>query len=769
MSFLNLALLGGAAAFLVPLVIHLLNRSRHQSIDWGAMHLLEAAMQVNSKRFQWESVLLLMLRCLIPILFAIGLARPVLTSLRSADAQGEASVVAVVDNSLSMLVRDGKQTELTRFDRAAGEVRKILGNQARADLCVMSSGGGSPLNEVDGSTFDTGLALRSLAKIRAGTGPSDPIATIEAAVAQLSRMTHPNKQLIVASDFQASQWGSLSITQKERVKELLQSSSQPVQLTLLPIVAYSEGDSTDNLSVELSAESFKEQLELVFVDEPVLIEASIRNWGSKPVSNVTANFLVDEQAVASEVVSLQPDSQQQVQFACSFKTVGRHLFSVKLERSEGIADQLPTDDTTSGVINVHSPIQVLVVDSASSNRDDSAGRFLQLALSPMSSETGFKVQLSHRMPPEDELKRCDVLILIGTPFDDNQAKKITAYIEQGGGLLLFAADGMDSGRLHRMWLDQAKMLPGKYLDRKSATAGQVLRIKKQNYQDSVLSIFNSSEQGDLMSVQFQQWQPLQLQSDASRHSSGEASTGNKVDSEFEEALDSTSLLLEDDTVVLAKKSFGQGLVIQCGINPDPKWSNLGTRPVYVPLIQRLTLALLGEGMQPPQQFITGQMPTFSFKQLNPESKATVAPQPDNGGDWEWIEPTGVVSKLTISDKTSSTAGDQSGGPKSVNPPMIRWPGIYRVKSPDGSFAVNGQVFLAAGVPASESDTKLMTQEQLKQLASSIGATTEDSADSFQAMQQVRRDGKEIWRPLVMVLLVFLFGEIFLARRVTRGA
>lgn len=767
MSFLNLALLGGAAAFLVPLVIHLLNRSRHQSIDWGAMHLLEAAMQVNSKRFQWESVLLLMLRCLIPILFAIGLARPVLTSLRSADAQGEVSVVAVVDNSLSMLVKARKQTELTRFDRAVGEVRKILSSQARADLSVLSSGGGTPLNEVDGSTFDTGLALRSLAKIRAGTGPSDPIATIEAAVAQLSKMTHPNKQLIVASDFQASQWGNLSITQKERVKELLQSSSQPVQLTLLPIVTPSEGDSIDNLSVELSAESFKEQLELVFVDEPVLIEASIHNWGSKPVSNVTVNFLVDDQAVASEIVSLQPNSQQQVQFACSFKAVGRHLFSVKLERSEGIADHLALDDSTSGVINVHSPVQILIVDSASGNRDDSVGRFFQLALSPMSSETSFNVQLSQRMPPDEELKRCDVLVLVGSPFDDNQAKKIAAYVEQGGGLLLFAADGIDTGRIHRMWLDQAKMLPGKFLDRKSATAGQVMRIKKQNYQDSVLSIFNSSEQGDLLSVQFQQWQPLQVQLDASPSSSTETSAGNEV-SESAEALDSTTLLLEDDTVVLAKKRFGQGWVMQCGINPDPQWSNLATRPVYVPLMQRLTLALLGEGMQPPQQFITGQIPTFTLKNLKLESKDSAKALPDMDSSWEWIEPYGAVSKLTISEKPKKISGEQSEAQKSVNPPMIRWPGVYRLKSPDGSSTVNGQVFLAAGVPASESDTKLMTQEQLQQLASSIGATTADSADSFQVMQQVRRDGKEIWRPLVMVLLVFLFGEIFLARRVTRG-
>ena len=41
MSFLNIALLGGAFAFTIPLVIHLLSKSRHQRVDWAAMFLLE--------------------------------------------------------------------------------------------------------------------------------------------------------------------------------------------------------------------------------------------------------------------------------------------------------------------------------------------------------------------------------------------------------------------------------------------------------------------------------------------------------------------------------------------------------------------------------------------------------------------------------------------------------------------------------------------------------------------------------------------------------
>ncbi len=40
MNFLNLALLGGAAALAIPIIIHLFHKSRFQVVKWGAMHLL---------------------------------------------------------------------------------------------------------------------------------------------------------------------------------------------------------------------------------------------------------------------------------------------------------------------------------------------------------------------------------------------------------------------------------------------------------------------------------------------------------------------------------------------------------------------------------------------------------------------------------------------------------------------------------------------------------------------------------------------------------
>ena len=79
MNFLNVSLALGGAAVLIPLIIHIFNRSRFKIVNWGAMHLLESVIRVNRKQVQLEQLILLLIRCAIPILLALCLARMVVT------------------------------------------------------------------------------------------------------------------------------------------------------------------------------------------------------------------------------------------------------------------------------------------------------------------------------------------------------------------------------------------------------------------------------------------------------------------------------------------------------------------------------------------------------------------------------------------------------------------------------------------------------------------------------------------------------------------
>src|SRR4051812_15077132 len=74
-GFVNGAMLLGLAAVLIPPLIHLLNRRRHDVVDWGAMQFLQLS-QTTRRRFQLEELLLMALRMGLIALLVLGLAAP---------------------------------------------------------------------------------------------------------------------------------------------------------------------------------------------------------------------------------------------------------------------------------------------------------------------------------------------------------------------------------------------------------------------------------------------------------------------------------------------------------------------------------------------------------------------------------------------------------------------------------------------------------------------------------------------------------------------
>ena len=99
MTFLNAALLAGIAALAIPIIIHLFHKSRFQVVKWGAMHLLEAVLRTNQRRIQIEQWILLAIRCAIPALLALAMARPLWKGASSLLGNAKTSTVVLLDNS----------------------------------------------------------------------------------------------------------------------------------------------------------------------------------------------------------------------------------------------------------------------------------------------------------------------------------------------------------------------------------------------------------------------------------------------------------------------------------------------------------------------------------------------------------------------------------------------------------------------------------------------------------------------------------------------
>lgn len=147
MTFVNLGLFAvGASAISIPIIIHLLFRRRRKPIVWAAMRFLIEAYKQQRRRLRLQHLLLLATRCLLLLLIAMALGRPVARSA-ALGLGGGRTVYFLIDNSLVSTARaaaaDGPGA-LDRHKAAAHRMLDALGPGDRAGLIAL----GSPAQEI---------------------------------------------------------------------------------------------------------------------------------------------------------------------------------------------------------------------------------------------------------------------------------------------------------------------------------------------------------------------------------------------------------------------------------------------------------------------------------------------------------------------------------------------------------------------------------------------------------------------------------------------
>src|SRR4051794_15380073 len=113
--FLNQVMLAGIAGAFVPLLLHLLNRARYRTVDWGAMLFLGTQDPRQNRGSKLKEIVLMSLRMFIVALLAIALARPALRAAGVSGQDAPARVVIILDRSASMGL---EETGLQRIETA---------------------------------------------------------------------------------------------------------------------------------------------------------------------------------------------------------------------------------------------------------------------------------------------------------------------------------------------------------------------------------------------------------------------------------------------------------------------------------------------------------------------------------------------------------------------------------------------------------------------------------------------------------------------------
>ena len=198
MTFLSPFLLWFLAAAGVPVIIHLLNKRRHKTVQWAAMQFLLKATRESRGKKKLRHILILTCRALGIAALAFAAARPVVSGLLGWGAGTIDTVVLILDRSASMELRSG-DGQAAKRELVLQKVRDAMADIGNPRLVLIDSATGKA-QEVPSPDV-----LAEISATAATDSAADIPALVSAAAETLSTGSG-RSEIWLASDLQNSNW-----------------------------------------------------------------------------------------------------------------------------------------------------------------------------------------------------------------------------------------------------------------------------------------------------------------------------------------------------------------------------------------------------------------------------------------------------------------------------------------------------------------------------------------------------------------------------------
>ncbi|MEO6741796.1 MAG: BatA domain-containing protein [Chthoniobacteraceae bacterium] len=712
-SLLNAGLIFGAVALAIPIIIHLFHKSRFKIVKWGAMHLLEAVLRTNQRRIQIEQWILLAIRCAIPALLALAMARPLWKGASSLLGNAKTSTVVLLDNSYSM---DAARAGTTSFGIARDETLRLI-NELRTGSevhVIMMGEGGRGL--LDAPSYDLSRVTQALTKSSAGFGSARIPAALDLGAGALEKMHESARQVVVLTDFQRVSFPATEDALIERALQRIRSLPAGPNVTFW--------DVGQEVKENVAVESLDFSRLMVGVGQKVQIRANLRNFGDANHADLRVTFKVDGKDKAASQVALGPHAKAQVLFTHAFDAAGSHVVEVSTE-----PDVLAADNTFLASIPVRDRLPVLLVDGApGATPDDIASEtgYLQIALSPFAAG---KVELSDLLEPHvitadafsaKNLADTSAVVLANVrKLTPEQLRVLEDFVKNGGGLLVFPGDRTDSAWWNGPFATLAPVpLAGISGELKDASQGT--GIAAQRFENPALEIFNDPRNGSMTEAAIKVWFKMK----------SPASSGDPNDPVVLARLDSGDPFL-------VERAVGHGRVIACSSAADADWGNLPARPFYLPLVQRLCVHLAST-VNPPRNLDVGRS-LVSFLPTAAAGKKALLTGPD-----------GTSIELPIVKR------DELGV---VETAPLYQPGLYTLQPPGGQ-----PIHYVVNADRRESDLARLADTEIAEFAKAHSVAVVHSSAEFRENEHRQRFGEELWKWVLLGLLAFIFLELILQRK-----
>ncbi|MDB4339048.1 BatA domain-containing protein [Rubripirellula sp.] len=752
MTLLNGLLAFGALAFTVPLTIHLLYRNRFRTLDWGAMHLLENVIRINRRRMQLMHLLLLLLRCLLPVLLAFCLARPVLTGFRVLPGDAPRSVVVALDDSQSMAARE--ESGQTRIELAKGAVTSLLKSLSRRDevILVRASHLGTPV-----AASGAQEAIESLKGVRASSGPVNLADLLRAAINASGEAAYPQRQIIAVSDFASNTLDDATLGSLSNLAESLSEKSLPPTISFLNL-----GQNSDELQ-NLSVDTVESKSPAVVAGRGGGFTATVRNASDSPIRDVRLAWMLDGAEISRSTLTIAARSTTVARLTHRIDDVGVHALAVVVEHADAVLE----DNRRSLAIDVIDEIDVLLVDGAPSQEPlEGETDYLAIALSPFAfggddqpDAVRTQVCMPRQLQKQMELVNPDLVVLANVAELSKEEKSVlTQFVLRGGTMLVFDGDLVASETYNTPWecAEGSWLLPARLGETIGEITGEDRLPQPSGMNHAIYSPWDMLSGGnDRPFAEIDVYAYRKLLTPAAVEAEGLETI--QTDSPETERIDEDantmtlwSLGNGDPVAVLARR--GRGKVVQFAIPCDTAWSTLPLRLIFLPMIQQLVLDLAGN--QNRVNVAVGDGIVVPAKRLEPDGEDAAEIDTKRAAEYRLETP----DRVEVVIKPTEEIFPRLLVASAVERGLYR----FRCETPmlEG-LATQTETLRLAEMPAQESILRDADLARIESAAESVDATIYNDITELQQDDSQRRFGREIWRWLLGALLLVLVAELFL--------
>ena len=798
MNFINGILGFGAFAFTVPLIIHLLFRSRFKTVQWGAMHLLDNVLRVNRRRMQLTQLLLLLLRCAIPMLLAFCLTRPVLTGSRAGSGEIPKTLIIALDDSLSLAA--APEGEQPRIEYAKAELTKVLNELTRRDEVILVRS--SRLGAVPGK-MGASEAANVLRRVSA-QGDAVPLGRlIESAVSATQQASNDRRQILLVSDFQTAALDSASLEISRQVASELEADvaaelNAPVIDIMNVAAPWNQLNNVAIQSVELTSP-------VVVRSRPAVFEATLHNASDTPASGLRLVWSIDGQPLEPRSINIDARSTLTNRLTHVIDQAGEHVVSISVDAADSLLD----DNQRSTVVSVADQIDVVLVDGTPSNQAlGGQADFLAIALSPFAfggderpDPVSATVTSAYRLIKQLDEDPPHVIILAGVNRPPKELMpKLTSFVRQGGSLIVLDGPQVTAEAVNKSWQageDQIALpaLLGEMtgeINRQPDEESSRYQVDTPSSQYRPWSILSQDQENPFGSIDLFAYRKLTLPetstiTDDLDQPAQQATDDKAAQSDANRQTSASQVLLrtmQGDPLVITQ-AVGQGTVVQFAFACHDEWSNLPLRPVFLPMIQQMVLDLgghRGQHLLSPGQPIVIKKSQWLQADNDPDDSAQNAKQSsrEDRQSVYWLQtPDERVQLQPVGDDETIqwTATYQPGlyrfekltaERQSLQPTA----GADQSKSPDkaadqvDSTPAESTLRLAV-IDANESMLKGATDAQMDEFAKTLKAEVFTQATSLVDADRTRSFGREIWFWIWVAVVVFLVAELWLQQHLVR--